>query len=192
LNQPAGTTEKGPGFTVDQNRMLSSHVINRRFTIPLGLLCLLISGGGLYLAWQDFLTGHQRTADYASWSIWLLPVGLVVIGIRKRVIVDCTQKRVRVSSGWFCLSLSRQITSRWDLARFDRIVIQRGRRLGFTAPGANTPQQNNWNMRYRVKLMGDHEVIVNSYGAYHDARRLSLVLASMTGFALHEVNSSGF
>ena len=79
----------------------------------------------------------------------------------------------------------------WDLERFDRVVIARGQRFGFTTQAATSPQQSNWNTRYRVKLMGDHEVIVNSYGSYEDARKLSLVLAYLTGFPLHEVKAGG-
>ena len=188
MNETAGITEKGPGFTVNQDRVLTSHAIGRKFTVPLGLLCLIISGWGLYWEWQGTLTGHQRPIDYAQWSFWLLPIGLVIIGLRKQVVVDCARQRVGVSSGWFGFSLSPYITSQWDLERFDRIVIHRGRRFGLTAPAANSPQQSSWNRRYRVKLMGDHEVIINSYGSHEDARRLALVLSYLTGFSLHEIS----
>ena len=187
MSEPARIAEKGPGFTLSQDRLLSSPVINRKVTVPLGLLCLLISGWGLYLEWQNYLTGHQQPVDYAQWSFWLLPVGLVIIGIRKQVLIDSTHKRVWVSSGWFGLSLNLHTISQWDLERFDRIVIDRGRRIGLTVPIAHSPQQNNWNVRYRVKLTGDYEVIVNGYGSYEDARRLALVLSHMTGFSVHEV-----
>lgn len=191
MSQPARTTQKGPGFTVNQARVLTSHIIRRRITAPVGLICLLVSGRGLYLEWQGLVTGHQQPADYVQWSFWLLPVGLILIGICKRAVIDCARKRVRLSSGWFHFSLSFHITSHWDLNRFDRIVIQRDRRIGFSAPAANTPWQNSWNLRYRVKLMGDHEVAVNSYDSHEDARRLSLALSTLTGYPVHEVNASG-
>jgi len=43
-------------------------------------------------------------------------------------------------------------------------------------------------MRFRVKLMGDHEIVVNSYGSYQNARRLAFVLSTMTGFSMYEVD----
>jgi hypothetical protein len=187
VSEAARTAETGPGFTVSQDRILSSYLIRRSLTVPLGLLCLFISGWDLYWQWLGFFTGQPQPAGLASWSVWLLPVGLVLVGIRKRLAIDCPHKRVIVSSGWFCLSLSPYITHQWDLERFDRIVIQRGKRLGFTAPAVNTPHRNNWNMRFRVKLMGDHEIVVNSYGSYQNARRLAFVLSTLTGFSMYEV-----
>ena len=50
MSDPAGVTEKGPGFTVIQGRILTSHIIRRKVTIPLGLLGLFDEPPVVFLA----------------------------------------------------------------------------------------------------------------------------------------------
>jgi len=186
LSKPVTITQAGPGFVVDSDNRLSCLIINRRITIPCGLLCLIISGGILYFEWQGAFTNHPWFSHVALWSLGLLLIGLLSIGIRKQVDISCAHNRVWLEAGWFCFSLSPYITSQWSLDRFDRIIIFRCNRFGLEASQADIPQQNNWNLRFQVKLTGDHEITINSYGSYQDARRLSDALSGLTGFPVRD------
>jgi len=181
------TLTHGAGFCVSRDNVLTSTLISRFKAVLVGLLCFSGFAAILVLDWlQTFSMNHWFNL-VADLSMPLLLLGLVSIGLYKRIRVSPLANRIWQEAGWMGLSISPNHTSQWQLDRFDRIIIQRTNWLGMDAPALGNPHAGKTGIMFRVKLMGDHELTVNSYANYQHALQLAHALAGITGYPIRDI-----
>lgn len=179
---------RGTGFRIDRDRRLTSVVVDRRTAVALGAAGIALFVAVFVLDWiEAFPRGHwfHHWADYSALA---LLAGIAGIGIYRRVIVAGAERAVWEEAGWFRMRTSDRQTSHWGMERFDRVIIHRTNLLGFDtgAHGVN-PRQPRTGIRFRVKLMGNSEVTVNSYRKREHAVALAYALSELTGYPVRDV-----
>lgn len=180
----------------DQGQLICSP-INRSLLIPLGLIFLLASitilafDWWLYFSDEKLWEAYQKNNWYELALNLLLPifvVGLLIVGLHKKIVIDTQQKITSIESGWFKFNISRLETSRLPLTIFDRIVILptnwigldieiQNRNLHFTRPGT----------RYSVRLMGHTELILNRFKNIESARQFARDIKSVSKYPVKEL-----
>ena len=180
---------RGRGFALSSDGTLTSTVIDRKAMMTAGVLFLGLSGCLFYLDWRGVLVTTGWAANGVGIvSVVSLGAGLTAIGLRRRVKLSRSAQRAWAESGWFALSTNAHQTSAWPLAAFDRVVIARVNLLGFESPAPRSPQRGAPGIRFRVKLVGDSELTVNSYRNHQDALKLAFALSSLTGYRVVETS----
>lgn len=202
--QPAGTAyaeadarplphspivSRGRGFELTSDGTLTSTVIDRRKAVTAGLIFLGVFAWLFYLDWQGLLVTTGWASDaIAMASVASLGLGLTAIGLHKKVMLSRSAARAWVESGWFAFSTSARQTSAWRLAAFDRVVIARVNLLGFESRAPRSAQRGGPGIRFRVTLLGDSDLPVNSYRSYQNALKLAYCLSGLTGYRVVEMD----
>jgi len=181
--------KKGKGFVVDDDYVLTCYLLNRRVCVPIGFFLLLVFAFWIYAEWTEmFAIDRDLSSQIGSLMTVFLLVALVLVGGRKEVIVSKPDKMVRRISTVFGHNALWGKITRWEFDRFDRIIVHRTNLVWMDAPDLYNPKETKRGIRFRVKLVGDSEVEINSYRHFKDARELALAVATVTNLPLKDVN----
>ena len=179
----------GAHFTVSHDKVLTSSSISRIKAVLIGVLCLAGFATIIVLDQQQSFSQSRWFEYVADLSLPLLLIGLMGIGLYKRVLVSPHKNAIWQEVGWLFFNISPYFTSQWRLDRFDRIIIQRSNWLRMDAPvaGNTHPHAGKIGILFRVRLQGDYALTINAYTNYQHAQQLAHALARVTGYPIHDL-----